>query len=241
MSNEESTTDAQRARTRRKRNKRVRQTILFGSICGAMALAMIFSFAIYKGVISGPFDREFTADKEGEEAPIPPPCPAQEDTPVPYSDVVVNVFNTTEVSGLAASASDEFIERGFEVGEVSNQEAPVHAPAELRFGPHAIAAAYTVEAQLDGAVLRLDEKRTDTVVDILIGDAYDELRPLELVDLVPDEPFRPLPGCVPVTVPEISDDSEDSDDTEVPPQDGSDETAPEGEDSEDAPEGDDAE
>lgn len=228
---DESDYEAQRARARRRRNKRMRQTILFGSICGAMILALIFSFAIYNGSISGPFDFAFTSDKEGEEAPTPPPCPGPDDTPVPYSDVVINVFNTTDVSGLAGSAADAFVERGFELGEVSNEEASVHASAELRFGPQAIAEAYTLEAQLEGAVLRLDENRTDSVVDVLIGDAYDELQPVELVDLVPDEPFRPLSGCVPVTVPEVSDDPGVTDDTEVPPQDGSDESAPDDEDS----------
>jgi len=234
---DESDYEAQRARKRRRRNKHVRQTILFGSICGAMVLALIFSFAIYNGSIAGPFDFAFTSDKEGEEAPTPPPCPAPDDIPVPYSDIVINVFNTTDVSGLAGSAADAFVERGFELGEVSNEESSVHASAELRFGPHAIAQAYTLEAQLEGAVLRLDESREDTIVDVLIGDAYDELRPVELVDLVPDEPFRPLPGCVPVTVPDVSDNSGSTDDTEVPPQDGSDESAPEGEETDDVDEG----
>lgn len=220
-----SDTDALRARNRRRKNKRVRQTIIFGSLCGAMVVVLLFAYGIYNGTIAGPFDIAFTSDKEDARAPTPPPCPGPEDTPVPYSDVEINVYNTTDVSGLAASAADEFRDRGFEVLDVSNEEIAVNTTAELRFGPHAIAAAYTLEAQLDGALLRLDEDRMDTTVDVLLGANYDELRPSEMVDLVPDEPFSPLSNCVPITVPtEEPEDPADADDTEEPPLD--DEDAP---------------
>lgn len=232
----ESTTDAQQARRRRRRNRRVRQTIVFGSLAGVLAVVLGFSYGIYSGTISGPFNIEFTSDDDGVAAPTPPPCPAEEDMPVPYSDVEMRVFNTTDVSGLAAAAGDAFVERGFDVSAVSNDDASIIAAAELRFGPHAIAQAYTIEAQLEGAQMRLDETRTDTVVDVLVGDAYDDLKPVELVDLVPDEPFPPLPDCVPVTIPDEVDSDAELDDTEVPPQD--DEEVPEdsdaAEDSEDA-------
>lgn len=206
-------------REQRRRNKRLRQTILFSSLFSVLALAVVFSYNIYSGTISGPFDIDFTADDDGAAAPVPPPCPADDDMPVPYSDVEMRVFNTTDVSGLAAAAGDAFTERGFEVTEVSNEEATITATAELRFGPHAIAQAYTIEAQLEGAQMRLDETRTDTVVDVLLGDAYDDLKLVELVDLIPDEPFPPLPDCVPVTLPDDSGGDESLDDTEVPPQD----------------------
>ena len=196
-----------------------------------MALVVMFSLAIYNGTISGPFEIAFNSDKEEAHAPTPPPCPGPEDIPVPYSDIELHVYNTTDVSGLAASAADEFRERGFEVTEVSNEDATVTNTAELRFGPHAIAAAYTIEAQLDGAILTLDEERLDLIVDVLLGESYDSLRALELIDLVPDEPFEPLPDCVPVTVP--TEEPEDpTDETEVPPEDLDEESGEEAQDSE---------
>ena len=219
----EPNSSAYRARSKRKQNRRVRQTVIFGSICGAMLLALLLSSSIYSGTIDGPFDIAFTSDKEDAQAPTPPPCPDPEDTPITYSDVELNIYNTTDVSGLAAAASDAFHERGFEVLEVSNEDIPIKSTAELRFGPHAIAAAYTVEAQLDGALLRLDENRTDTVVDVLLGESYDELRPTEVIELVPDEPLDPLPDCVPVTVPD--EDPEDPADEDGGSEDGSDDDA----------------
>src|SRR5690625_8010746 len=124
-----------------------------------MVVVLLFAYGIYNGTIAGPFDIAFTSDKEDARAPTPPPCPGPEDTPVPYSDVEINVYNTTDVSGLAASAADEFRDRGFEVLDVSNEEIAVNTTAELRCGEHAIAAAYTREAQVGGARLPVDERR----------------------------------------------------------------------------------
>lgn len=199
-------------REQRHRNKRLRQSVIFGTIMGVMAMALLFSTAVYTGVIDGPFNIAFSEDEDAKNPAGPPPCPGPDDTPVKYGKVKIRVYNTTEVAGLASAAADDLTERGFEVIDVTNEDPAVTDAAEIRFGPHAIAEAYTVQAQIEGAVMRLDTEITDDGVDVLLGETYDSLRPTDGVDLTPDEPLTPLPDCVPVDVPDEEPDEPKADD-----------------------------
>src|SRR5699024_9019811 len=151
-------------------------------------------------------------DEDAKNPAGPPPRPGPDDTPVKYANVTIRVHNTPEVAGLASAAADDLTQRGSEVIDVTNEDPAVTDAAEIRFGPHAIAEADTLQAQIGGAVMRLDTEIADDGVDVLLGETYDSLRPTDGVDLAPDEPLTPLPDCVPVDVPDEEPDEPKADD-----------------------------
>ncbi len=95
----------------------------------------------------------------------------------PYT-VTVNIYNATNRSGLAAEVATEFRARGFTIGKVANDplNAKVSGTAQVRFGENGRKEAIAVANQVKGAA-RTQDKRKDTSVDFVIGNAYAELKP----------------------------------------------------------------
>jgi hypothetical protein len=115
---------------------------------------------------------------------------------LPPSEVTVNVFNATGRMGLAAEVASELRARGFVVAAVSNDPLTrtVQGAAELRHSTPGDAAARTVAAQVQGAIVAPDQ-RSDASVDLVMGTAYlGMVTPEEaLVRLNPPPP--PAPPC----------------------------------------------
>lgn len=199
-------------RQTRRRRRQVRQTIIFSTLIGALVLAGSAAGAVYLGAIESPFDVEFTRKEEPTAQPVVPPCPAPGAMPVTYSDINIRVLNSTSTPGLAAQASEDFKSRGFVVEEIGNASTPIIGTVELRFGPAAVNAAYTLAAQINGAALRIDE-RAENLVDVLLGTNYAGLIDPSDVLLDPDVPLTPRAGCEPVATSH----SDLPDDTEVAP------------------------
>ena len=88
-------------------------------------------------------------------------------------DVTVNVYNTTDHAGLAASAARSLRNQGFKIATVDNDPLAKTIPGvgEIRHGLSGTARAVLAAARLPGARLVLDE-RMDASVDLALGTSF---------------------------------------------------------------------
>jgi hypothetical protein len=107
-------------------------------------------------------------------------CPAGavliQTKPLPDQNTIkLNVYNGTSRAGLATQVADDFRSRKFTVDKVKDTtKYKGTAPAQLRYGPKEVAAAATVVNAyfLGQADLQFDIKRTDSVIDVILGPQY---------------------------------------------------------------------
>jgi hypothetical protein len=188
------TTD--RLRALRRRHRRERQAVVFGLLVAALALAGLGSVAVFTGTISSPFSRGFSTAKP-DPATARPPCPPAGTLPVAYQNVQVTVLNASKRPGLATETASALASRGFVILKTGNSPAAVRGVARIGFGPAGVAAAYTLAAQIDGALLALDA-RADATVDLLVGTTFSALLDPGAVTLDPAVPLRGPARCVPL-------------------------------------------
>ncbi len=190
--------DAERARNLRRRHMHERQAVVFGVLLAFLALAFVTAAAIYSGKLEMPWaSREF----QSEPTPTPTrdviPCPPAGALPVAADQITVNVYNGTEISGLARTTADALTERGFLVATTANALGSFDGTARIDFGYSGVAQAYTIAAQVDDAVLHLDT-RPDATVDVVLGSAFLALKAPENVGLDPAVPLVGASGCTPL-------------------------------------------
>jgi hypothetical protein len=91
-------------------------------------------------------------------------------------DVKLKVFNATENVGLGTQVTDDFKNRGFQIEKPQDNPKKLDELAILRYGPKTVAAAHLLRAYfLSEADVQYDAKRTDDVVDVIIGSQYRQL------------------------------------------------------------------
>lgn len=93
-------------------------------------------------------------------------------------DVKINVYNATDQPGLATGIADDFRNRKFQVKKTGNdpQKRGVDEVAVLRYGPKAVGSAHLLRAYfLNEAIAEYDAKRTDDVVDVVLGNSFQQL------------------------------------------------------------------
>ncbi|MCI4064937.1 LytR C-terminal domain-containing protein [Micromonospora sp. R77] len=91
-------------------------------------------------------------------------------------DVKINVYNATDEPGLASSVADDFRNRKFQVKKEGNERKGVAGVAVLRYGPKGAGSAHLLRAYfLDQADQAYDAKRKDDVVDVVLGDRFQQL------------------------------------------------------------------
>jgi hypothetical protein len=96
-------------------------------------------------------------------------------------DVRINVFNATDTPGLATKVGTDLKNRKFQVVKEGNDplKKGVDGVAVLRFGPKAVGSAHLMRAYfLDQATVEYDPKRADDLVDVVIGNAFQQLATL---------------------------------------------------------------
>jgi len=110
--------------------------------------------------------------------------------------ITVNVYNSTTRSGLARKTADLLHERGFMIGNVTNDHAPkpVIGIAEVRYGPKGVPAAHVVAAQVVGAKL-VEDKRTSADVDLAVGAKYKKLATPAQVKAAMSPSAKPTRSC----------------------------------------------
>ncbi|KGN40650.1 LytR C-terminal domain-containing protein [Knoellia aerolata] len=91
----------------------------------------------------------------------------------------VNVYNATSRNGLAARTASELRERGYTIGDVSNDplDRVVAGPAEVRFGPAGASRAQLLIPLGGKGTTQLADKRKTAVVDLVVGAKFTTLAP----------------------------------------------------------------
>ena len=166
---------------RRRRRQRVTMAVFVLLVLGAGLVAVGF----YLGVIGG--------TSASTDVVAPRPCPSATPAPLVPRRVKVNVYNATGRAGLAASTATRLRLRGFVIGEVANDpaRAKVKGVALIRYGRKGSGAAKLVAVHAPGAKLAAD-KRSTTVVDLVLGAAFTTLGP----EPTPSATTRTTPSCV---------------------------------------------
>ncbi|MHB8275114.1 MAG: LytR C-terminal domain-containing protein [Dermatophilaceae bacterium] len=107
--------------------------------------------------------------------------------------VTVNVYNSTNRAGLAASVAKSLRTQGFKVVDVANDPLgrSISGVGEIRHGRAGAAAATLAATRLPGAKLVLDN-RTDATVDLVLGTKFTVLSVPPKV--APAQPSKPAPS-----------------------------------------------
>ncbi|WP_176730796.1 LytR C-terminal domain-containing protein [Micromonospora mirobrigensis] len=91
-------------------------------------------------------------------------------------DVRINVYNATNQPGRAADVADDFRNRKFQVKKVDNAKQRLDDVAVLRYGPKGVGSAQLLRAYfLDNVTPKLDMKRKDDTVDVILGSGFQQL------------------------------------------------------------------
>lgn len=115
-------------------------------------------------------------------------------------EVKVKVFNATDTDGLGAQVTEDFKNRKFITQKPGPNPKVLNQVAVLRFGPKAVGGAHLLRAYfLSEAEPIYDAKRTNDIVDVVIGSEFKQLATTtevnqSLVEL--GEPEVPLGACV---------------------------------------------
>jgi hypothetical protein len=110
-------------------------------------------------------------------------------------DVKINVYNATNQPGLATGVGADFANRKFQVLKSGNDplKKGVDDVAILRYGPKGVGSAHLLRAYfLDKANGDYDPNRKDDVVDVVIGNAFQQLATTTEVNQSLGEIGRPV-------------------------------------------------
>lgn len=167
------------ARRRRASMRRIRHGIVLVLLIGLVTAAVFVALGIARGDIS-------IGASEASPAPAPtstcPPGPFDFQDP---SAITVNVYNSTNINGLAGTAADQLRGRAFAVRDVDNtQGGPTGMTAIVVSGEGGRANAFTVQRTIPGSIYVAD-KRDDRTVDVILGSSYTGIIPPEGVDITP--------------------------------------------------------
>lgn len=192
--------EAVRARAARRRHMQQRQTVIFGTLVAALLVVGLVAGAMWSGVLPSPFSVPINS---GPPVPTPaavvPPCPPEGEKPVPYTEISANVLNGTETQGLAAGTAATLRSYGIQTGREQNGQ-PYTGVVRLTAGPLGVASAYTLAALFSESQIELDA-REDATVDVLLGDGFEEVLPVDAVKLDAKEPIPAPADCKPVEPP----------------------------------------
>jgi hypothetical protein len=135
------------------------------SVVGLLLAAMFVYAAAY---VQGWVGRSAAASGQACSTPSVPPAER-----AAAAEVIVNVYNSTDRNGLAATTASALRRRGFKVATVSNDplRSVVRGTAMIRYGVSGAKAARIVLPQVAGARLVRDG-RTDSSIDIVLGQHF---------------------------------------------------------------------
>ncbi|WP_229069269.1 LytR C-terminal domain-containing protein [Actinoplanes sp. DH11] len=90
--------------------------------------------------------------------------------------VTIKVLNGTNRAGLAESVTNEFKNRRFTVKEPAKSKSKFKGVAEIKYGPEAVGRAQLLRAYfLAQSEMTYDAKRKGAVIDVVVGDQFQQL------------------------------------------------------------------
>lgn len=159
-------------REARRQFVRRRQKLVFTIAVAALVIAVAFSALLILGALGK------TSQKTAAQLPnygVEVPCAPANSTYSNHPDVAVRVLNGTDKSGLGTAVMEALSNRGFSMKGSGDYPSTVEVQrTEILFGKNNIAKAYTVAAQFNDAIMRMDD-RSDQLVDVVIGSTFNNL------------------------------------------------------------------
>lgn len=189
--------------------------ILPAIIVGAVVVAVVIVIVVVR-LIGGTDDPASTADA-APSASCSTVMAAPADELPAAAKVRVNVYNATEVSGLASKTARELKRRGFAIKEVANDPVgiPIEGVARIRYGPSSALRAELLAYYVPGAEL-VEIEREGPKIDLALGAAFIGIAPQPEVDAALNTPEAVVtgPGCFGATA-DASDGAMDPDVTDL--------------------------
>lgn len=190
---------ASNPRATRRRRLHQRQTVVFGILIAALIFAGGFAWLVRTGAIPSPWTREFTFPEKVETS-TEMICPPDGAYTLGFDAVTVNVFNSSNQSGLASNIAASLREIGVTVAEVGNWPELIVTDGQIQTGNAGLVAAYTIKQLFPNMDVMLDD-RQDTTVDILAGHTFGSGSMISSDGLEAGTAIVPPDACLPETTP----------------------------------------
>lgn len=168
-----------------------------------ITLIVVVAIALFgAGVVLAWFLRGSTGTAATPDGSQTPACVTTTATPgvgLPKPGTVsINVYNSTDRTGLAAQTAATLKGRGFVIGTIANDPLGKTIPgsAELRHGPKGTKNAELLTYYIAGAKLVTDA-RSDASVDVVLGEGFKKVRSPAAVEAALKKPVvtQTGPGC----------------------------------------------
>jgi LCP family protein required for cell wall assembly len=132
----------------------------------------------------------FFADLSAEPQPVEEPTQTEAPETVAPSEVSVNVYTGSGVSGVAASAAEALQAQGFTVPQTGNADNNEYTATGIRYAAGDQGLANTLAAAIPGVTLTESEDATQGTVDLIIGSDFNGIGQA----LTAPEPTEPVEG-----------------------------------------------
>jgi hypothetical protein len=186
------------ARTLRRRMFR-RQAIVFGLLVTALVVVTVLANELYNGKLDLGLSKAFSSPTPSIIDFGPVPCPSGPEAVYPKNaDITIAPLNASDLGGAAGSLGRTMETRGFVVEEAASVTFDFTGSILVRMGYEGVDAAYMVMQHMPGdAELAIDD-RDGAVVDVIIGDDYDGVKPADEVKVSAGEHIDAIAGCMPI-------------------------------------------
>ena len=163
----------------RNRTKRRRKTL--GIVLGGLLILGVGAYGLVNLVTAPEQNTSAAACKAGSahalDAAVPAPMAAVGSSAgAGTAKFTLNVYNSTQRHGLAATTAAQLKSRGFVIGQVTNDplKANLNISAQVRGAKSQAAEERQVAAEVPGAQIQTDS-RTDPSVDLVLGGGFTSL------------------------------------------------------------------
>ncbi|MFT3944408.1 MAG: LytR C-terminal domain-containing protein [Ancrocorticia sp.] len=187
------------ARAEYRKRTQQRQTVVFGSILATMGVLLVLAMLVWSGIMPVPFERKFSEAPDPNRA-ITPCLPTDPTTAVELTTITVNVYNSTNRTGIGGEASGAFTAMGISVpNPASNWSASsMSEPARIIAGPSGVVAAYSLAPYIPDSVIAINPDETTDVLTVVLGSGWDGVKDWRTVYLEnPERKLTSVEGCVP--------------------------------------------
>lgn len=195
----QSTDEAARRKSLRRRHLLQRQTIIFGSLTVILVALALAALGVFLKILPAPFDPDFTnTNVEVETGPVIP-CPAEGALPVEWSQITTNVYNSTTRGGLAGTTAQALRATGVVTATEANYPGGQYDGTVLiRTGIEGISSAYSIAPLFPSYEILYDGTKTDAIIDVVVGRQFEAMTS-DASPLDPEVPIEGLEGCTPTT------------------------------------------
>ena len=162
-----------------------------------MLVSGLAAGAIWVGILPSPVSVAINSP-EPTDPGASTPCPPEDATFVPLSDISANVLNGTDRRGLASTTSAALAEHGIAIGNEANAESQFTGEAQITAGPQGLPAAFTAAELFNAATIEVDSRSGETI-DIVIGTEFEALRASDEIAIDPEAPIPAAAECTPLS------------------------------------------